>query len=48
MNLKDYLNDAIRQIKDCNDLNSLLHDVKSSIFGKNSDFTKLLSTMKDF
>ena len=47
MNLKDYLNDAIKQIRDCNDLNSLLHDVKSSIFGKNSDFAKLLSTMKD-
>ena len=47
MDLQDILQDAKKKIQECGDINSLLHEVKSSIFGKNSDLTKLLATMKD-
>ena len=47
MDLQNILQDAKKKIQDCGDINSLLHEVKSSIFGKNSDLTKLLATMKD-
>ena len=47
MDLQEILQDAKKKIQECGDINSLLHEVKSSIFGKNSDLTKLLATMKD-
>ena len=47
MDLQEILQDAKKKIQECGDINSLLHEVKSSIFGKNSDLTKLLTTMKD-
>ena len=43
--LQGLLDVAINKIKNCEDLNVLLHDVKSSILGKNSEITKILSTM---
>ena len=47
MDLKDILQQAKEKIENCIDVNTLLHDVKSSIFGKNSEFTKIMATMKD-
>ena len=34
MDLQDILQDAKKKIQECGDINSLLHEVKSSIFGK--------------
>ena len=47
MELKDFLIQAKEKIENCTDINTLLHDVKSSIFGKNSELTKIMSTMKE-
>ena len=47
MDLKDFLIQAKEKIDSCTDINTLLHDVKSSIFGKNSELTKIMSTMKE-
>ena len=47
MELNDILADASNKINGCDDINKLLHDVKSSIFGKNSELTKIFATMKD-
>lgn len=47
MDLKDFLIQAKEKIDNCTDINTLLHDVKSSIFGKNSELTKIMSTMKE-
>ena len=47
MDLKDFLTQAKEKIDNCTDINTLLHDVKSSIFGKNSELTKIMSTMKE-
>lgn len=47
INLTEFLQQAKQKIKECKDINILLHEVKSSIFGKNSDFTKIMETMKE-
>ena len=47
MDLKEFLIQAKEKIENCKDINTLLHDVKSSIFGKNSELTKVFATMKD-
>ena len=47
MDLKQFLEDAKNKIQNCNDVNVLLHDIKSSIFGKNSELTKMFTSMKD-
>jgi phenylalanyl-tRNA synthetase alpha chain len=47
MDLEKILEEAKIRIKKCNDLNILLHEVKSYIFGKNSELTKIFSKMKD-
>ena len=47
MDLKDIFEQAKEKIANCNDINTLLHDVKSSILGKNSDLTKMFASMKD-
>lgn len=47
MDLKEFLSQAKDKIDNCKDINTLLHDVKSSIFGKNSELTKIMSTMKE-
>ena len=47
MELNDILAEAQDKINGCEDINTLLHDVKSSIFGKNSELTKIFATMKD-
>lgn len=46
-NIQKILEEAKVKINDCNNINLLLHDVKSSIFGKNSEITKLMSKMKE-
>ena len=47
MDIKDILQNAVEKIQNCNDINALLHEIKSSIFGKNSEFAKLLEKMKN-
>ena len=47
MDLKEIFEQAKEKISNCNDLNVLLHDVKSSIFGKNSELTKIFSSMRE-
>ena len=47
MDLMDILNRAKEKIQNCNDLNTLLHDIKSSVLGKNSELTTIFTTMKD-
>ncbi len=45
--LEKILADAKAKIGECGDLNALLHDVKSSVLGKNSELTKIFGKMKD-
>ena len=47
MELKEILNKAKETIQNCNNINVLLHDVKSSIFGKNSELSKIFSNMRN-
>ncbi len=47
MDLSDFIEEAERKIKDCSNVNTLLHEVKPSIFGKDSELSKLLSNMKN-
>ena len=47
VDLKDILQQAKDKIDDCIDVKALLHDVKSSILGKNSELSKISATMKD-
>ena len=47
MDLDKILQDAKNKIQSCNDVNVLLHDVRSSIFGKNSELTRIFTSMKD-
>lgn len=47
MDFDKILQDAKNRIQNCSDVNVLLHDVKSSIFGKNSELAKIFASMKD-
>lgn len=40
------LEEAKKKINECSNINTLLHDVKSFVLGKNSELVKLLSNMK--
>ena len=48
MDLSEILEKAEEKINNCKDLNDLLHNVKSSLLGKNSDITSILGKIKDF
>jgi len=47
MDLTKILSEAKEKIQNCDSLDVLLHEVKSSIFGKNSELTKIISSIKD-
>lgn len=47
MDLKEILEQSKEKINNCKDINVLLHDVKSSFLGKNSELNKIFASMKD-